>query len=210
MRLPLRITRVISRVGSDAHHVAAIAALIAAMTMLALLPVSRGDAATRNINVAQKYDGSAAYLFNPAIQSAIAGDTVHFAWFSGTHFIKSYDESPPGTALWQGGFSMPGDSLDHVFPAPGIYTYYCSLHAPRDAAAPANIDASIASGQMVGKVIVSSTVGGVSEQVDPSTLGVAERDSSEARWMYYGGAAVVVILSSAALMLRLRRRRSDQ
>ena len=106
---------------------------------------------------------------------------------------------------------MPGDSLDHVFPAPGIYTYYCSLHAPRDAAAPANIDASIASGQMVGKVIVSSTVGGVSEQVDPSTLGVAERDSSDARWMYYAGAAaIVVILSSAALMLRLRRRRIDQ
>jgi plastocyanin len=191
--------------------VLALAALIVAMTLLALLPVSRGDAATRNVNVGQKSDGSGAFAFNPAIQSAIVGDTVHFAWFSGIHFIKSYDESPPGTPVWQGGFSMTGDSLDHSFPAAGVYTYYCSLHALRDAASPANIDASIAGGQMVGKIIVSSTVGGVSEQVDRSTLAVAERDSSEPRWMYYvGGAAIILMLSSVSLLLQSRRRRTDE
>jgi plastocyanin len=193
------------------HRVLALGALMAAMSALALLPVSRSDAATRNVNVGQKYDGSGAFLFNPSIQSAIVGDTVHFAWFSGIHFIKSYDESPPGTPVWQGGFGMAGDSLDHAFPISGSYTYYCSLHAPRDAAAPANIDASIADGQMVGKIIVSSTVGGVSEQVDGSTLAVADGDSSEPQWMYYvSGAAIVVMLSSASLVLHLRRRRYQE
>src|SRR5690242_7682668 len=85
----------------NAERVISLAALMVAMFALALLPVSRGDAATRNVNMGQKFDGTPAFLFNPTIQSAIVGDTVHFAWFDGFHTATSYDESSPGTPQWQ-------------------------------------------------------------------------------------------------------------
>ena len=210
-RLTLTIPRM-SRLRWNVDHGVALVALLAAMSVLALLPASRGDAATRNVNVGQNSSGAPALLFNPTIQSAIVGDTVHFVWFDGFHTATSYDESSPGTPQWQSPIlTGAGQSFDHVFPTAGVFAYYCSIHSTRNAASPANIDASIASGLMVGKIIVSSTVGGVSEQVDGSTLAVAERDSSEPPWMYYAGAAaIVVMLSSAALVLRLRRRRIDE
>ena len=207
MREGIRSDTSLRCLGAGLHRVAPFTMLAAAVTLFALLPSSQTHAATRNVNVGQNGSGAAAFTFNPAATGAIVGDTVHWSWFSGIHFVSSYVESAPGTPEWENGFSMSGDSLDHVFAAPGVYTYYCKLHASRSAADPSVVDANIAAGVMVGKIVVASTVGGVSESPDTAGLSLGQNRGGSSDWLYYAlVSSITGALLAGAVALSLRRR----
>ncbi len=140
------------------------------------------SAATTTVQVGQQNGGStSANQFNAASISAVAGDTVRFVRFAGTHNVVSSVvpagavlscnaavgtctntafQFPP-TAVAAGDPIVAGTNYDLVFgaaSAPGTYTYYCNIHAGANDATLANVDSSIAGGKMVGKIVVSAPV----------------------------------------------------
>lgn len=62
-------------------------------------------------------------FFNPAAFSATAGQTVTWAWASGsvTHNIV-FDDGAPGSG------NQASGTFERTFSTPGDYTYFCSIH----------------------------------------------------------------------------------
>jgi plastocyanin len=198
----------------------AVAVVALAASMIATDKSSVAMAASRTVHVGQQNGGTAvAFQFNRASILVQAGDTVDWSLFSGgsvSHNVTSYAETAPGTPEWAsgtlctGGLCPPGSvtSFDRAFTTPGVYTYYCSFHALRAAADPANIDANIAAGFMVGKITVTAaSVGGLA--VQPSFNQDAPAESSSAGtgfpMLQLGGAAIGVCLVLLALFVARRR-----
>ena len=140
--------------------------IIAAIAIVAIAAgahaIVRGNAVPSTVLVAvgQENGGSTkADQYNPASVGVNAGDTVRWEWFGGTHDVTSYAEASPGTPEWQSELiRAAGHFFERQFAVPGAYTYYCSIHALPEDAAPAVIDGNIAAGKMVGKVVVSAPV----------------------------------------------------
>lgn len=95
-------------------------------------------------------------LFEPAVTTISAGDTVTWAHAYGEHDVTSASPAAPRYQSLGGEGGMPErtTSFSRVFNTPGVYTYYCTEHADEDEASPGQIDASIADGEMVGKIVV--------------------------------------------------------
>ncbi len=144
---------------------------------------SPAHAATATVVVGQTNGGGATGVnqFDPASILMTAGDTV--TWTSANdnraHTATSYDETVPGTPDWDSGTMKSGTAVttfSRTFTTPGTYTYYCAFHAGRNDADPAVIDASIAAGKMVGKIVIAAaaldttapTVSGVSASPNPT------------------------------------------
>jgi len=184
---------------------AAGAIALAAALSLAQAP-GHAVAATTTVQVGQQNGGvAAAFQFNAASVAVSSGDTVHWALFSGFHTVTSFAEPSPGVPQWSSG-TFP---FDHAFGPPGTYTYYCSIHATRAQADPSVIDANIAGGAMVGKVVVTApaSVGGIAEAPDAAAL--APRDGGggigRGRVAVYV-AALAAAAAGAAVARRLARR----
>ena len=168
------------------------------------------------MQVGQQNGGTAAIdQFNAASTTIAAGDTVHWAWFSNPfgHQIVSYAQTG-GVPNWQSAvLTGSGQSFDHTFSTLGVFTYYCSIHALRTDADPANIDASIALGKMVGKVTVTaSSVGGVASRPDAAELAASSTSSGGGGWRAASilGIAAAGAASLAALYAASRRVRGGR
>ncbi len=190
----------------------ALAAVIAMMAVLSVLPQHRAEAATTTVQVGQQNGGSgAAFQFNAAIIAIHTGDTAHWVWFNGVHAVVSYAQTG-GVPDWRTSSNLTGSgqSFDHTFASNGTFTYYCDIHALRSDADPANINASIAAGKMVGRVSVTPPgfVGGVSQPVDAAALPAARANSGDSgSWRYaIAGALVSAMIAASAAGWRLRRR----
>ncbi len=155
----------------------------AAVLMSALFAITLGisgtaRAATFTVVVGQTNGGTTNGVdqFNPASVSLTAGDAV--TWNSAPdgrqHNVTSYAETTPGTPDWESPTlrSSGTPTFSRAFAASGTYTYYCSLHANRSDSSTANIDASIAAGRMVGKIIAAAAAVDTTGP-SASTLGVA-------------------------------------
>ncbi len=166
--------------------------------------VRRAEAATTTVQVGQQNGGTTfANQYNPAFIVIGRNDTVHWTWFSGLHTVTSYSESTPGVPDWQSAINSTTTTFDRMFGLPGVVTYYCSIHALRSQAAPANIDANIAAGFMVGKIVVPAPVGGIAQTPNLSASG---RDRG--RYLLFGAgaaAAAIILAGSAAWYARGRR-----
>jgi plastocyanin len=191
--------------------------LALAVALLAMLTPPDAHAATTTVQIGQQNGGSlAASQFNAATVVITAGDTVHWNLFDGIHSVNSYIETTPGTPDWSSGTPV-GASFNHTFALPGIYTYYCSVHAVRSQADPANIDANIAAGAMVGKVVVTgvASVGGVADVISghgptsPAAQATRAGDGTGITWTMAGAAfAALLALTAATLVVRRARARA--
>ncbi len=134
--------------------VAAMLVALVACASIGIAVTRRAEAITANVFVGQDASANPARKFTPPIVTIAVNDDVYWLWnsYGETHVLASYDESTPGFPDW--GSAGPG--FDYTFTAPGVYTYYCSIHSSRAAADPSVIDANIAAGAMVGKVIVQA------------------------------------------------------
>ena len=159
------------------------------------------SAAPATVYVGQDAGGMPALQFNPSVVTIDVEETVDWSWtaYGVAHTVTSYDEDPPGSPLWSSG----GPSLQNVFTEPGTYTYYCSIHSFRDAASPANIDASLASGAMVGKVIVlggptatatSTATNTATETSTPTAVATATASAASATPTSVAGTATMTVL----------------
>ncbi len=199
----------------------ALIALIVAAVAVGLAGAGPAVAATTTVQVGQQNGGTAAIdQFNAASTTIAAGDTVHWAWFSNPfgHQVVSYAQTG-GVPNWQSAvLTGAGQSFDHTFSTLGVFTYYCSIHALRTDADPANIDANIALGKMVGKVTVTaSSVGGVASVPDAATLGVKETSGGGggpgAVWLIVAGvvaAGAVAVLGGRWFARRARVRGAEE
>ncbi len=140
----------------------AAAVLISALFAITLGISGTARAATFTVVVGQTNGGTTTGVnqYNPASVSLTAGDTV--TWNSAPdgrqHDVTSYAETTPGTPDWASPTlrsTTTSTTFSHVFAASGTNTYYCTLHAFRSDASLANIDASIAAGKMVGKIVAA-------------------------------------------------------
>lgn len=159
------------------------AGIVAAVAIAGAAVFSGGatttQAGVRAVEVGQQNGGTLpAAQFNAAVLTIGQGDTLHWTWFADPigHTVISFSQTG-GVPDWQtpGLLNGAGQSFDHTFTTLGTFTYYCSVHALRASADPANVDASIASGLMVGKVTVSASVGGIALSPDERTLAAAGR-----------------------------------
>lgn len=181
-----------------------------------LAAVTPAMAATWTVQAGQTNGGAtAADQFNAAVIGINTGDTIHWAWFSNPfgHIVTSFSQTG-GVPDWQSPtLNGAGQTYDHTFAQRGTFTYYCSIHALRTDADPANIDASIALGKMVGKITVTPlSVGGVAISPDAGSLAPSAR-SSGSRWpmrsiVAAAGAAAVTLVVMAGWR-RLRSRAGD-
>ena len=157
---------------------AAFPVVLALLAILALAAsASPASAATTIVKVGQINGGAAAERnFNAASITISAGDTVRWEWFDGAHDIQS-GVGPSFSSGAKGGFNSAGQVFQYTFAAAGTYTYYCDEHAGPGDAELGNIDANIAGGKMVGKVVVTApitdttapTVSGVAAAPNPTT-----------------------------------------
>lgn len=178
------------------------------VALLSALPLRGVEAATTTVQVGQQSGGAPASQFNASVISINTGDTAHWLWFDGFHTVVSYAETA-ATPDWQtpSPLTASGQSFDHVFASNGTFTYYCNVHAVRSDADPANINASLLAGKMVGKITVATAVvGGVSHEVDAAALPVSRSPSAGARWpLAVSGLGIVVLICVAVAGWRLRR-----
>lgn len=187
-------------------------ALLGAVSALALAAPSGVHAATTMVTVGQQNGGTvAAFQFNPAAVTIQTGDTVQWTLFGGIHNVTSFAETSPGVPQW----SSSGFPFSHVFASAGTFTYYCSIHATRAQADPSVIDANIAGGAMVGKVVVHSpsSVGGIAEVPDAGSLAplaAPSGDSGTAWWRIaaYATAAVLALTAGIVVARRAMHRRA--
>lgn len=129
-----------------------------ALVVLAVLMSggNRAEAASSTIQVGQRPNGSSGNQFNSASITVNSGDSVTFSRFVGTHDVQS-GVVPAGAAQ----FASPsplgaGSPFTVTLTVPGVYTFYCSIHSDSTEATAAGIDASIAAGNMVGKIVVAA------------------------------------------------------
>ena len=148
--------------------------LVAAVMGLAGVGALRGDlaraASTVTVQVGQTNGGSdSANEFNAASVTISLGDTVMFARFNGFHNVLS-GEVPAGAGTFASATPIVAGAPFLFTPtAPGTYTYYCDVHEDPDVATLANIDASIAAGAMVGKVVVTGAAATATPTPDTPT-----------------------------------------
>jgi len=143
-----------------------VAALAALAVLVAGLGVfSRADnaaAATTTVVVGQTNGGgpNGVNQFNAASITVTSGDTVQ--WNSAPDG-RSHDVNsaviPAGASAF-GSAILDSDTASTTFSqtltVTGTYTYFCSLHSSAADATLANIDANIAAGLMVGKIVVNA------------------------------------------------------
>lgn len=137
---------------------AAVATAAISLLLAPTLGASPARAATVTVIVGQNAAGANnVNLYNPSTANLVAGDTL--TWNSApdarSHDVTSYDGTWFSPTLRSGTAAI---TYSRVFSAAGTYTYYCSLHANASDAAPAVINASIAAGLMVGKIVVAAPV----------------------------------------------------
>ena len=212
----MRRLRWTGHIGRRAGLLTALLALAAAGALVAAGTASAG---TTTVQAGQQNGGAGAALqFNAASIVVNAGDTVHWAWFSGgSHTVTAWSETTPGTPDWGSGTICVGvcpagsvSTFDHIFTSSGVYTYYCSFHALRAGADPSNVDSSIGSGLMVGKITVidARVVGGVAHAPDPASL-VRGGSGSSVRWRLFALPALgALAVAAGALGLARRSRRA--
>jgi plastocyanin len=196
------------------------AAVVAAIAIGGAAVVSGGAttarAATMTVQVGQQNGGVAiADQFNATVITITQGDTVHWTWFSNPfgHAVVSFSQTG-GVPDWQTPALLTGagQSFDHMFNTAGVFTYYCSVHALRVDADPANIAASIALGKMVGQITVKAppSVGGIAVSPDARTLGVAGPASDSGMWTLsvIAGLALIAVFTvgGASAWILVRRR----
>lgn len=185
------------------------ALLVAVTATLVGVAVPERALAANTVQVGQQNGGTAAgFQFNAATILVKTGDTVHWTLFTGTHTVTAFDETTPGTPDWTSGTLV--STFDHTFTTPGVYTYYCQFHATRAAADPANVDARIAAGFMVGKIVVETpSVGGVAHLPSPrgGAGGIAAAGSdSGLPWWPAAVAAIATGLLLCGGLVAIRRR----
>lgn len=143
----------------------ALVPLVVALLLVSTGYVQPASAATITIVVGQTNGGTTTGVnqYNSASVSGTAGDTV--TWNSAndarSHTVTSFSEAVAGTPDWDSGNMRSGTALttfSRVFAAAGTYTYYCAFHATRAQADPAVVDANIAAGVMVGKIVMAAPV----------------------------------------------------
>ena len=132
-------------------------AFIAIIVGVGIFGGGAAKAASTTVQVGQANGGtSPADQYNAASVTIPLGDTVSFTLFDGFHDVKSA-AVPLGGAAFTSPLPLVAGTPFAVTPAAaGIYTYFCSIHSNLDEAALAGIDASIANGNMVGKIVVNA------------------------------------------------------
>lgn len=131
--------------------------LLALVVLGALMSAGhRAEAASTTVQVGQRPGGSSGNQFNAASVTVNGGDSVTFSRFAGTHDVQTA-VVPAGAAQ----FSSPspltaGSPFTVTLTVAGVYTYYCTIHSDATEATAGGIDASIASGNMVGKIVVAA------------------------------------------------------
>lgn len=87
-----------------------------------LLIVCLTKAAVFNVAVGDFY-------FNPSNVNAMAGDTIHWFWESGTHSTTA-DAIPGCSTAWTHDVTASSTTFDYVLPmsCTGIYNYHCRFH----------------------------------------------------------------------------------
>jgi len=146
--------------------------LIALMMALAgsgILGDRLAHAATVTVQVGQKPDGSSGNRYNPPVVNVNSGDAVSFLRFAGTHDAVSA-VVPSGASSFASPILAAGVPFVVTPTVPGTYTYYCSIHSDPSEATLANIDANIAAGMMVGKVVVSAAATPTSVPATPTPI----------------------------------------
>lgn len=131
---------------------------VLALVVLAALmsPWHRAEAASVTVQVGQRPGGSSGSQFNSASVTVNSGDSVTFARFAGTHDVQSA-VVPGGAAQFSSPSPLSAASPFAVtLSVPGVYTYFCTIHSDATEATASGIDASIASGNMVGKIVVTT------------------------------------------------------
>ncbi len=147
---------------------AALAAKAAGLAVVALALVvglGQGDdgasAATTAVNVGQRSDLSPGNEFNLSTNSILAGDTVHWQWFDGTHNVTPFNTTETwGTSITYFDGAAP-DTWDVTFNTPGTVWYFCTLHAARsdiDTNGDAVVNGSDSPnfGKMIGRINVAA------------------------------------------------------
>lgn len=143
-----------------------VAALAALAVLVAGIGVfSRADnaaAATTIVIVGQTNGGGSNGVnqYNAASITITSGDTVQ--WDSApdgrAHDVNSA-VIPAGASAF-GSVILDSDTANTTFSqtltVTGTYTYFCSLHSDASEATLANVDANIAAGRMVGKIVVNA------------------------------------------------------
>ena len=132
-------------------------AFIALIAGVGIFGSDAAKAATTTVQVGQTNGGStSANQYSPASVTINLRDTVSFIRFGGSHDATSA-VVPLGGSSFASPSPMAAGTPFAVTPAAdGIYTYYCTIHSDPTEATLANIDANIAAGKMVGKIVVNA------------------------------------------------------
>src|SRR3990172_3123798 len=161
-----------SRLGGAAVAIA----LLAAIAGLTLVGGDSASAVNTTVIVGQTNGGGAngVHQYNAASITTTAGDTV--TWASapdGRRHDVTSAVVPGGEAAFTSGdldSDMPPATFARALNTAGTYTYSCTFHATAADATLANIDANIAAGLMVGKVVVNAAA---PDTTAPTTTTVA-------------------------------------
>src|SRR3990172_8597831 len=147
-----------SRLGGAAVAIA----LLAAIAGLTLVGSDSASAVNTTVIVGQTngVGPNGVNQYNAASITITSGDTV--TWDSapdGRRHDVTSSVVPAGQSAFTSGdldSDVPPASYARVFNATGTYTYYCTFHAQASEATLANVDANIAAGLMVGKIVVQA------------------------------------------------------
>ena len=142
--------------------VAVAIALLAAIAGLTLVGGDSAGAVDTTVIVGQTNGGGPNNVnqYNAASITITTGDTV--TWNSapdGRRHTVTSAVVPAGQSAFTSGdmdSDIPPASFPRQFNAAGTYTYYCELHAQASDATLANVDANIAAGLMVAKIVVQA------------------------------------------------------
>lgn len=85
-------------------------------------------------SAANKFTVSVAnFQFTPSNLNVSVGDTIEWVWQNGFHTTTS-TSIPAGAATWDSPITTSSTTFEYVITAPGIYNYWCTIHAPAMAA----------------------------------------------------------------------------
>lgn len=69
------------------------------------------------------------FQFSPSNLNVSVGDTVSWVWESGFHTTTS-TSIPGGADAWDSPIATSSSTFEYVITMPGIYNYWCTIHAP--------------------------------------------------------------------------------